>query len=100
MKDLCISVPYLKEDQIAEVELTFGTRKIQYSFRVESFPWEVEDDLSNPSDDAITRSLKRITRLKNAIKSYDKDWEVIQIFNPSENASNIQVLYRKKIKQA
>jgi hypothetical protein len=98
MKDLTIPVPYTSDDQIAEVELTLGDKKLHYSFRVESFPWEVQDELSDASDDHITLSLKRITRLKNAINNYDKDWELLQIFTPSEHATHIQVLYRKRLK--
>lgn len=99
MKDLTIPVPYTTDDQIAEIEVTLGEKKLHYSFRVESFPWDVHDELFDPSDDPLTQSLKRITRLKTAINQYDKDWELLQIFTPAEHASHIQVLYRKRIKQ-
>ena len=99
MKDLCIPVPDFAEDEIAEIELRVGGKKIQYSFRVESFPWEVEDELS-VTDDDVSASLARIYRLKRSIESYDRDWELIQIFTPSENAQHIQVLYRKRVEQA
>lgn len=98
MKELAIPLPYIRDDQIAEVELTIGRTRLRYSFRVESFPWDVEDEFSHPGDDEITRSLTRITRLKKAIQEYDPEWELIQIFNPSENSQYIQVLYRKKLK--
>lgn len=80
---------------MADIELRVGGKEIRYSFRVESFPWEVEDELS-VADDDISTSLARIYRLKRSIESYDSDWELIQIFTPSENASHIQVLYRKR----
>lgn len=98
MKELAIPLPYIRDDQIAEVELSIGRSKLHYSFRIEAFPWDVEDAFTHPDDDEITRSLKRITRLKNAIQEYDPEWELIQIFNPSENSKFIQVLYRKKLK--
>jgi hypothetical protein len=98
MKDLCLPIPDFSEDEIADIELRVGGRKIQYSFRVESFPWEVEDELSINEDD-ISASLARIYRLKRSIQSYDKDWELIQIYTPSENAQHIQVLYRRKREQ-
>ena len=79
----------------AELHLKVGDRKISYDFRVESFPWDVVDELNNDSDD-IARSLARISRLKKAIQDYDKSWELIQIFTPAENSKYIQVLYRKK----
>ena len=51
MKDLCIPIPNFNEDEIADIELRVGEEKISYSFRVESFPWEVEDELSVSNDD-------------------------------------------------
>ena len=94
MKDLCVPIPDFKEDQIADVEITTGGKKFKYNFRVESFPWDVEDELS-VADDNISRSLARIARLKQSIESYDSGWQLIQIFNPSENSKHIQVLYRR-----
>ena len=99
MRDLCVPVPDFGENEIADIELRVGDKKIQYSFRVESFPWEVEDELS-VADDDVSASLARIYRLKRSIESYDKDWELIQIFTPNENAQHIQVLYRRRKEQA
>lgn len=95
MKDLCVPIPHFGEDEIADIDLRVGDQKISYSFRVESFPWEVEDELSIADDD-VSASLARIYRLKRAIEGYDKDWELIQIYTPLENARYIQVLYRKR----
>jgi hypothetical protein len=96
MKDLSIPIPALSEGEQAEVHVTIGGKKIEYHFRVEAFPWDRIDGLHEKHADELEKSLARITRLKNAINSYDKEWELIQIFNPSENAKFIQVLYRKK----
>lgn len=95
MKDLCVPVPNFGEDEIADIELRVGDKKICYSFRVESFPWEVEDELS-VADDDVSASLARIYRLKRAIEGYDKNWELIQIFTPNDNARHVQVLYRRR----
>jgi len=95
MKDLCVPIPNFSEDEIADIELRIGEEKISYSFRVESFPWEVEDELSVANDD-VSASLARIYRLKRSIEGYDKDWELIQIFTPNDQAKYIQVLYRKR----
>ena len=95
MKDLCVPIPNFGDEEFAEIELRVGERKINYQYRVVSFRWDVESDKVNGSDD-ITLSLVRIGRLREAIEGYDKNWELIQIFNPSENSKNIQVLYRKK----
>ena len=95
MKDLCVPIPNFGEDEIADIELRVGDQKISYSFRVESFAWDVDDELS-VADDEVSASLARIYRLKKAIEGYDKNWELIQIFTPSQGASHIQVLYRKR----
>ena len=95
LKDLCIPIPGFGENEVAELHLKVGDRKISYDFRVESFPWDVEDELSDDSDD-ISRSLARISRLRKSIEEYDQSWELIQIFTPAESSKYIQVLYRKK----
>jgi hypothetical protein len=38
MREICIPVPGFGEDQIADVTLTIGDKKVSYSYRVESFP--------------------------------------------------------------
>ncbi|MBA7530940.1 hypothetical protein ES705_23151 [subsurface metagenome] len=95
MRELCVPIPHFGEEQSAEILLKVGKKQMSYNFRVVSFPWDVIDEYTN-DDDEITRSLARITRLKNAIKSYNKEWELIQIFTPLEDAKYIQVLYRKR----
>lgn len=95
MKDICVPIPGFGEDQIAELYLKIGDKKISYDFRIESFLWDVEDELSEGKDE-LTHSIARIERLRNAINRYDKSWELIQIFNPPENSKYIQVLFRKR----
>jgi hypothetical protein len=97
VKEICIPIPYLKDKEVAEVEVLLAGKKIRYDFRIESFPWEEENEFSNLSD-PLEKSLARIYKLKSAIDGYDKDWELIQIFNPDEHADHIHVLYRKKQK--
>ena len=96
MRELCIPIPGFNSDQTAEIKLNIGKEEISYDFRVISFPWDVKDELSIEEDE-LSKSLARITRLKTAINEYSKEWELIQIFNPAEDASFIQVLYRKKM---
>jgi len=83
------------EDESAEISLKVGKKNLHFEFRVASFPWEIEDELSN-GDDQISKSLARISRLKNSISNYDPDWDLMQIYTPLEDAKFIQVLYRKK----
>ena len=96
MRELCIPIPGFNSDQSAEIKLKIGKEEIGYDFKVVSFPWDIEDELSVERDE-LSKSLARITRLKTAINEYSQKWELIQIFNPAEDASFIQVLYRKKI---
>ncbi len=95
MKELCIPVPDLGDSQAADIELTINGKKMKYQFRIETFPWDTEDELSAVNDKTST-SLARIHRLKSSIENYDKNWELIQIYNPAEHAKYIQVLYRKR----
>ncbi len=95
LRDLCVPIPGFGENEVAELHLKIGDRKISYDFRVESFPWDIEDELNGDSDE-LTRSLARISRLKKSIQDYDKSWDLIQIFNPAPHSKFIQVLYRKK----
>ena len=88
MKDIVIPIPEFNEKEPVEVDVKIGKNKMNFYFRVVSFPWE--------SDDNETSSLMNIENLKREIKNYDKNWELIQIYTPGSNANKIQVLYRKK----
>jgi len=96
LRELTVPLPHFTEEQVAEVVLKIGEEQYNYHFRVESFPWDIDDELSIAATDELSKSLARITRLKHTIESYDRSWELIQIFTPMENSKFIQVLYRKK----
>ncbi len=93
MKDLTIPLGNFLEEQIAEVEVKINGKKRRYNFRIESFPWEIEEELKNAAEDEIEL---KIDRLRKNIENYDKSWELVQIFSPSENAKHVQVLFRQK----
>ncbi len=95
MNELCIPVAGLSDNDIAEVTVSIKGKKIKYDFRIESFPWETDESLASVNDPLVL-SLGKIYKLKQTIESYDKDWELIQIFNPSEGSDHVHVLYRKK----
>ena len=95
MKELCVPVPGITENDVAEVTVSIKGNKIKYEFRIESFPWETEETL-NDTKDPLAISLGKIYKLKLSIESYDKNWELIQIFNPTEGSDHVHVLYRKK----
>lgn len=94
MKEIRIPIADFKEDQIAEVTVNIAGKSERYEFRVESFPWEKEKTQS--TDDFIAESLEKIYNLKGHIEGYNKNWELLQIYTPSENAKHVQVLFRKR----
>ena len=95
MKDLCVPIPNFGDEGFAEIILKVGEKNIKYNYRVVSFPWNEVPEQTKFQDD-LDLSLARIQKLRESIESYDAKWELIQIFTPSENAENIQVLYRMR----
>lgn len=93
MKELCIPIPHFLENQIAEVEVTINGKKRKYNFRVESFPWNGIHEGTTETDDTL---LAKIDKLRENITSYEKGWELVQIYTPREDAKYIQVLFRQK----
>jgi hypothetical protein len=98
MKEICIPIPHFGEHQIAEVEVTVNGKKKKYNYRVESFPWGLEESeadlLNNTSETQI-----KINHLRQLLDEYDDVWEIVQIFNPNESAKHIQVLFRQRHKE-
>jgi hypothetical protein len=95
MREINLPLPVLFENEQVEIKINVGNnRKIQ-NYKVVSFQWDCKDALSRDTDETSI-SLARISRLKKSIESYDKSWELIQIFAPLENSEYIRVLYRKK----
>jgi hypothetical protein len=96
MKEICIPVSNLGEDEIAEVTVTIGGKQLSYSFRVESFPWSIDSGKEVSEEETVHASLEQIAQLRSSLAGYDSGWELIQIFTPRAGATHIQVLYRKK----
>ena len=88
MKEISIPLPDFIDKQIAEIEVKINGKKRQFNFKVESFRWE--------NDDEVLSIDSKIKKLQNAIKNYDKAWELIQIFRPKDDSKFIQVLFRQK----
>lgn len=95
MNELCIPLPVFEEGQVADVEVKIGDKKKRFSFRVESFHWET-DKAELPLSDKLLETAQRIEKLKQSIESYDKGWELIQIFTPEPASAFIRVLFRKR----
>ena len=87
MKDVNIPLPDFLDQQIAEIEVKINGKKRQYNFRVESFRWE-------PDGEEWTVE-RKVRKLGEEIESYNKSWELIQIFRPKENSKFVQALFRQ-----
>ncbi len=94
MKDLTIPIPNDGNTDRVEVQVKVGAKRIQYDFRVESFPWLSDEDINEEIN--ITKSFEKIDHLKKLIREYNNGWELIQIFTPRPKAKNIQLLFRQK----
>jgi hypothetical protein len=88
MKDVSIPLPDFLDQQIAEIEVKINGKKRHYNFRVESFRWEPDGELWDVE--------RKIKKLGEEIESYNKSWELIQIFRPKENSKFVQALFRQK----
>lgn len=95
MKDICIPIPHFGEHQIAEVEVTVNGKKKKFNFRVESFEW---DGVIDKSKDILSQTEEKVKRLRDNIEGYDKSWELVQIYTPTQDSEHIQVLFRQKQK--
>lgn len=94
MKDICIPIPKFEDNQIAEVEVTVNGKKRKFNFRVESFSWDPGTGNDNNAVDISEVELK-IQKLKESIESYDKHWQLVQIYTPTPGSQFIQVLFRQ-----
>ncbi len=88
MKEISIPLPDFLDKQIAEIEVKINGKKRRFNFKVESFRWEPDDEVWLIED--------RIKMLQQRIETYDKSWELIQIFKPKDDSKFIQVLFRQK----
>ena len=55
MRELCIPLPIDIGSKLAEVELKIGKTNLKFQFRLESFPWEVDD---RDVKDGITENIQ------------------------------------------
>ncbi len=95
MKEICIPIPHFGEHQIAEVEVTVNGKKKKYNYRVESFPWGIEENETNMME-SVSETQIKINHLRELLNQYDDSWEIVQIFTPNEHAKHIQVLFRQR----
>ncbi|MBN1300352.1 MAG: hypothetical protein JW995_03980 [Melioribacteraceae bacterium] len=93
MKEICIPIPHFGDQQIAEVEVTVNGKKKKYNFRVESFPWLLEEEELTGT---FSETQIKIEHLRKMLDEYDDTWELVQIFTPRDGSTHIQVLFRQR----
>ncbi|NIR50302.1 hypothetical protein GWO43_17465 [candidate division KSB1 bacterium] len=91
MNDICVPIPSLAADKTAKVEVTIADKKKRFNFRVEAFEWTPDADL-----EGLQVGSNRIEQLKRSIQSYDRNWELVQIYNPGPRDRFIHLLFREK----
>lgn len=83
MQEVCIPLPRITARQTAEVIVNLAGWSQKMNYRLEAFNWA--DYNGN-----------RIARLRNQIESYDRNWELVQIFNPKPSDQAILVMFRQR----
>jgi hypothetical protein len=95
MTEIRLPIPPIVDDLPVEIEIRNTGSNQSILYKIVSFPFEKKDEQSRTNESSIV-SVERIGKLKNMIETYDKSWELIQIFAPLSNSNFIQVLFRKK----
>lgn len=83
MQEVCIPLPRIEAQQTAEVIVNLAGRSQKMNYRLEAFKWA--DYNGN-----------RIAKLRTQIESYDRNWELVQIFNPKPSDHSILVMFRQR----
>jgi hypothetical protein len=89
MKGICLPWPEIPEDERAVVEVKLSGSNRLCRFRIEPL---LINDLGGKQNNTDLR----INKLRNWIQNYDKQWELIQIFNTNEGSEYVHILYREK----
>ena len=87
MTEICIPVPSLAPFKRTEFELHVEDNGI-IRYRIECVP--VGETEGNNTD------ISGADMLKKVVDAYDKNWELIQLFNTSESRNCVYALYREK----
>ncbi len=94
MRDICLPLKDVENDQPVEVVVNVAGESRKYNFKVETFDWSITEE--EMADHPFDKYTLRIQKLRDAIEKYDKNWEVIQIFDPGRESNYVQALFRLK----
>ena len=95
MREINIPIPNIEENELVTIEVSLGKENKKLLFRLEPINLETSQSDTSLVNNNLS-ALERIENLKKVIESYDKGWELIQIFAPLEKTNYIHILYRKK----
>jgi trehalose-6-phosphate synthase len=84
MNEICIHLPPLPANHTIELEIKADGKKRLMNYRVERFDWTAGG----------TDPAGRIERLRQMIRDYDPQWELVQIGVPSSD-DLIPVMFRQ-----
>lgn len=85
MKEICLPFTGIADSESAEVTVKSQDSDKTWKYRVVSF------NIKSNNTNVI------IEELREKIRKYDPEWELIQIFDNSEGTEHVHVLYRKII---
>jgi hypothetical protein len=92
MKEICIPFSDIADDKQAEVEIRIPNTGEIWRYRLEALPFASRE--MDPM-----KKKEKIDSLQQYIRSYNHNWELIQIFDANEKTGNIHLLYREKALQ-
>lgn len=85
MKEICLPFTGIADNESAEVTVKSQDTKKTWKYRVVSF------NIKSDNTDVILKELRE------KIRVYDPEWELIQIFDNTQGTEHVHVLYRKII---
>lgn len=90
MSQICIPIPQQdgSDKEKIQIEVRLGDQTCSYQLVNYSFA----DSGSETKEDV---NALHVEGLKEAISAYGKDWQIIQILQPSSEAEYVQLLFRK-----
>jgi len=86
-----INIPYtgIADNDNVEVTVRNCSSNKEWFYRIESL--KIDEDKDN-----VIYKPKRVEKLLNYIRNYDKCWELLNIFNTEKPDGYVHLLYRKQ----
>jgi hypothetical protein len=83
MREIALSIPTLESEQNIDIEVKINGKRRRLHYRVEIIAWE---DHGRPEEE-------KADVLKRVIRSYDRDWQLVQIGAPTDKT--IPIMFRQ-----